>query len=1007
MQAGNQELRKPKGRQALRICLSLVLVLLIGLQANVTHSQQSVAPELRDRLRQLMADGNELISVQDLLEPFYFEMLDEWEAAGIRPVENVHITLNPWDFVEYGYDPTFAEDPEWRIERGLGGRDVDALIWQEEETWLTWEFEAPESGLYMMWLDYYTIPGRRSTIQRDVQVNGEYQFNEAKRIVFSRTWRDEGVPEQDNQGNDTRPRQLEVPTWRVAPFQDPDGMYRRPFLFHFEEGVNRITLTAIREPVAIHAIHITSPSYVPTYEERLAEYQANGYQPTQGVMVKVQAEYPHLKADPTVRMEFGWDPSLEPPPRGVWRLNEFGGWRWRRGNVWVDWKVTVPESGLYKLGFKALQNWGERMPVIRSIRVNGEFPAAEWEEVRFDYDRDWRIVEPVDANGNALHVYLEAGENTITMAPMVGPVRRTIALIRENVQEMARLSRMITMVTGPDPDPNFDWEIHRTLPDLLPRMQVLVDTFREEATWFRSYAGEAPRLADQMEMTAHILADMARRPDTIPRRLAEFSNQEASLSHWILRLQEMPLSLDYLVVASPDITFPSVRATPLERFRTGVENFLTSFRTDYTGVGSIYADDEEDAEDVILELWVGRGREWAMIMKEMIEEDFTPATGVRVNVNVIPTNQVDVGSQLSVVLLAAATGNAPDLTVGSNASLPVEFAIRNGVINLNQFPDYPEVAARFRPGALIPYQYEGGDYALPETQGFNMQFSRIDIMAELGLQVPNTWDEVIQLLPTLQQFNMNFYYDSQPANFTPLLYQYGGEYYTEDGYFSALDSPEALEAFRLWTSLYAQYRVPMEANFYNRIRTGEIPIGVADYFNYVLLSTAAPELTGWWQMDPIPGVRQPDGRINRTTGGFADVGVIYSDTPYPEQSWELLKWWTSEEIQGRFGAELEALLGVEARWNTANMEALQNMPWPRRDIAAILQQFEWFKEMPIVLGGYFTPRHVMNAWNRVVLQGLNPREALEIAVKDIDRELRKKQEEFGIEVERRVRQITF
>jgi hypothetical protein len=50
----------------------------------------------------------------------------------------------------------------------------------------------------------------------------------------------------------------------------------------------------------------------------------------------------------------------------------------------------------------------------------------------------------------------------------------------------------------------------------------------------------------------------------------------------------------------------------------------------------------------------------------------------------------------------------------------------------------------------------------------------------------------------------------------------------------------------------------------------------------------------------------------------------------------------------------------------------------------------------VVLGGYYTPRHISNAWNKVVLQGQNPREALEEAIRQINRELRKKQEEFGI-----------
>jgi len=396
----------------------------------------------------------------------------------------------------------------------------------------------------------------------------------------------------------------------------------------------------------------------------------------------------------------------------------------------------------------------------------------------------------------------------------------------------------------------------------------------------------------------------------------------------------------------------------------------------------------------------------------MIEEDFTPSTGIYVNVNVIPPGQADIGSQLSVVLLAAATGTSPDVTIGSNSTLPVEFAIRNGVVNLNQFPDYEEVAKRFRPGALIPYRYTNaqgvtGDYALPETQGFQMLFYRIDLLAQVGLKPPDTWDEVIQMLPTLQQFNMNFYYSSAPSAFTPILFQHGGSYYTPDGYFSALDTPEALQAFDLWTSLFAQYRVPIEASFYNRMRSGEMPIGVADYYTYVQLSTTAPELTGWWEMRPIPGVRKPDGTIDRSTGGAADVGVIYSSSKMKEEAWEFLKWWTSAEVQERYARELEALLGVEARWNTANVEALTNLPWPIKDIAAILEQWQWFREMPVVLGGYYTARHVENAWNRVVLQGMHVREALEIAVKDINRELRKKQEEFGIFVERPARQATF
>ena len=63
---------------------------------------------------------------------------------------------------------------------------------------------------------------------------------------------------------------------------------------------------------------------------------------------------------------------------------------------------------------------------------------------------------------------------------------------------------------------------------------------------------------------------------------------------------------------------------------------------------------------------------------------------------------------------------------------------------------------------------------------------------------------------------------------------------------------------------------------------------------------------------------------------------------------------------------------------------------PPEDVWPWLTQMGWHR------GGYYTPRHVSNAWNKTVLQGINPRESLEEAIRQINRELRKKQEEFGI-----------
>ena len=61
--------------------------------------------------------------------------------------------------------------------------------------------------------------------------------------------------------------------------------------------------------------------------------------------------------------------------------------------------------------------------------------------------------------------------------------------------------------------------------------------------------------------------------------------------------------------------------------------------------------------------------------------------------------------------------------------------------------------------------------------------------------------------------------------------------------------------------------------------------------------------------------------------------------------------------------------------------------------------------MPIVPGGYFTPRLVGFAWNKVVVSGENAREALEEAVREINRELLRKAEEFKLVGKDKIREL--
>jgi len=115
-----------------------------------------------------------------------------------------------------------------------------------------------------------------------------------------------------------------------------------------------------------------------------------------------------------------------------------------------------------------------------------------------------------------------------------------------------------------------------------------------------------------------------------------------------------------------------------------------------------------------------------------------------------------------------------------------------------------------------------------------------------------------------------------------------------------------------------------------------------------------------------------------------------------EDAWTFLKWWTSTEVQSRYGEDVESLYGLEYRWNSANVEALFSMPWPKEELDAMKEQFRWANNIPIVPGHYFLPRVMDFAWNDRVLRGIPTKEALEDGNNSLQREIRRKLEDFGL-----------
>ncbi len=272
--------------------------------------------------------------------------------------------------------------------------------------------------------------------------------------------------------------------------------------------------------------------------------------------------------------------------------------------------------------------------------------------------------------------------------------------------------------------------------------------------------------------------------------------------------------------------------------------------------------------------------------------------------------------------------------------------------------------------------------------------------------MPDTWQEVLTTLPVLQRYGLNYYIPLSTSTASksimttaPFIYQYGGTLFSEDGTSTTISDENSMNAIKFMTELYTLYGLPQQvSNFFDSFRSGSLPIGVSTFETYLRLSMAAPEISGKWGIALAPGVRNGQGVVERwQTGSATAMTLIKSgDEKKDAAGWELLKWWSSADVQTEFMNRLTMIYGKNYIWNSANNEAFSNsVAFTTADKRIISEQWEWMREIPKVPGWYMLERELSNAWNSIVIDGENTRSVIENAVTTIDKELKRKLTEFG------------
>lgn len=895
------------------------------------------------------------------------------------------------------------EQPE--VLTDFEGRPGKSLLTKDTGL-VEYEVDIRTEGMYQLSLAYYPIEGNGSSIQRAFFLDGELPYKQLSEIEFSRVWTNSVSQwESDNQGNDLKPTQIEKPEWVESPFYDAEGYVAEPLSLYLTKGTHTITVVAQREPLVIGAITIRNEKPLLDYKSQYERWVDEGAADTSGQFVELQAEYAGKKSSsmlyPTQDQS---SPAIAPYSAKELKNNTIGGNGWSHTGQWIEWEFEVAQDGFYNIALHAKQNFVKGIYVSRKIMLDGAVPFSEMSHYGFTYASDWEMFRLSDAAGEPYRFYLSAGRHTLRMQVVLGDFAQVVSDVQGAVIKLNAAYRNIIRITGVAPDEYRDYQVEKRLPNLSDELAVIRDDLNDvlaslEALGVRgSEENVIITMRDQLE---EIIEDT----EKVTRMVGDFKTNVSALGTWISNAQSQPLQLDALYVMSPDQNMPGRKDSFLDKMGHEFKKLYYSFIVDYNAIGNIA---EEGSDSPTITVWVGSGRDQANVIKALVDETFTPRKGINVNVMLVDMNtllQASLAGQgpdvaLQVANAGGAVATSATGTTGSSNDLPVNYGLRSAAVDLTTFPDWEQVASRFRESALSQFAFEGSLYALPETQNFQVMFYRKDILNELGIDVPRTWDDMKVVISELSKNQMSVGMLPSELTFTSLLYQFGGELYNEDGTASALDSEEAVNAFKAYCEFYTDYKLDRATSVEQRFRTGESPIIIADYTTYNVLEVSAPDIKGLWGFTALPGVVGADGSINNTSASTGLACMMMSDSRDKAASWEFMKWWLSEETQTAYGKEMEGLMGEAARYPTANVEAFANLPWPADDYEALETQLDNVKGFRQVPGSYFTWRNVNNAFYTVVAaeegKRMQPREALYEFIEYINAEITGKRQEFGM-----------
>ncbi len=872
--------------------------------------------------------------------------------------------------------------------------------------------EAVDAGL----VAYYSEDGSALLIEQPMVITQKInQFVDKYEVRFFVT---------DIMNNELRPTMVQDPEWMEYTFRDSDGFYPNGLGFVLEpneDGLIEFTLKGVNEPVAIAAFVLSPYEEPASYAQYIANLKAQlGENIPEGTSaVKIETEYTvNTSTNVVYPIEDKSDALTSPTDTSRTILNTIGTEKWQTAGQWVQYKFSVDAAGMYEIFARFKQSYLDGMYVGRMLQIysadatgnvyetaeeyaavygntagyyNGT-PFEEATRLRYDYGNNWQVkgLSTGNADADTMQIYFEAGVvYTIRLEVTLGSMSQLISDIEEILEHLNQDYLDIIKLTGSSPDAYRDYNFYRLLPNT---MIDLVIQSRALATVSETLKGDAVGAASSYtgicDKLSSLLSDMGKSEDAIAKNLSNFKSYVGSLGTFLTDAKTQPLQLDFLMVQGQSAKAPQAKAGFFKALWHELSNFFMSFIRDYNSMGAMEESDTLNAGNSV-NVWLAYGRDQSQVIRNLCTNDFTPDSHISVDLKLIT------GGTLLPSILA---GVGPDVYLGLGQSDVINYAIRGALMNIEGMEGYAEIEENFNDAAMIVLKAVDADgvehtYGLPETQSFPMMFVRTDILTNLDIEIPKTWEEIYVAQSVLESNNMEIGVSTEYQIF---LYQMRGELFADNGMRINLDSEIGLKAFETMCNMFTQYSFPYKYEAANRSRPGEMPIVISCYTGlYNQLKVFATEIDGCWTFVPLPGYGSPEN--NQSISAVSAAVMIKKDDSDYKNAWEFMKWYTDAPCQSSYATEMVAILGDSAKHSTANKEALLSMPWTYEEYVEVAKQFNNLASVPNYPGYYIIGRYTNFAFLSAYNDDADPKSELLSYINIINKEITRKREEFKLE----------